>query len=216
MTPEHIDSSIARALKGESGLDPDVIKIHGFSTPTMRHLFNNLCHLEDIAYLEIGVFKAASFVAAFNNNPGVGAFGVDDFSQDFSQKNVREKCLANIEKWKHTGGFVKFIEGDCFALAEDAYGDERIKFDIFTYDGRHDTLPTAQALPAFFNLLADRFIYIVDDCSWETVADGSKQGFEALAGKVRIDQEWKLFGARRNDDKIWHNGLAIYLCSKLH
>lgn len=214
MTPEHIDNSIARALKGESHLDPEVLKIHGFSTPAMRHLFNNLCHIKGFAYLEVGVFKAASFVAAFNNNP-IHAIGIDDFSQDFSQRNVREECLENIEKWKHTADFVRFFEGDCFVLAKDACKDERAKFDIFTYDGHHDTLPTAQALPAFFNLLADRFIYIVDDVHWSTVSAGVQMGFETLAGRVNIEQEWKLRGKRRQDDNVWWNGVSIFLCEKI-
>lgn len=209
----HIDESIARALRGESHLDPEVLQINGFSTPTMRHLFNNLCRMDGIVYCEVGVFKGASFVAAFYNNV-IYAIGIDDFSQDFSQGDIKTALLANIERWNNKTGDVKFIESDCFAWAEAS--SARGFIDVLTYDGHHDTAPTAKALPAFFDLLADTFLFIVDDCSWSTVAEGSKQGFESLRDKVKIDREWKLYGARRNDDEIWHNGLALYLCSKIH
>lgn len=213
----HIDQSIARALKGESWLDPEVLKIHGFSTPTMRHLFNNLCHLEDIAYLEVGVFKGASFVAAFNNNP-IRAFGIDNFAQDFSQKGVRDQLADNLNRWKHTARAVQFVEDDCFEVAKRAEclsAEAHPGFDIFCYDGHHDFTPTSNALPSFFHLLADRFIFIVDDFHWDSVSSGVQMGFNALAGRVNVERQWTLSGNRAQDDKIWWNGLAIFACSKI-
>lgn len=213
----HVDNAIARALRGESHLDPEVLKIAGFSTPTMRHLFNNLCHLDGATYLEVGVFKGASFIAAFNNSP-IAAFGVDDFSQDFSQGDIRTQLCSNLDRWSPTGAFVKFIEGDCFKLASNAvesgWGD-RIQFDIFCYDGHHDAEPTSRALPAFFELLANTFIYIVDDFHWKSVSTGVQKGFDALADRVTVKQQWALSGNRAQDDEIFHNGLAIFLCEKI-
>jgi hypothetical protein len=214
MTPEHINSSIARALKGESHLDPEVLKIHGFSTPAMRHLFSNLCNIDGLHYLEVGVYCGGTFIAAFNKNLCTAAVGIDNFAQDFSRQGVREELAANLQKWRDTGNYVHFIEGDCFELAEKP---EEIgsRYDVFCYDGHHDFEPTSNALPAFFDLLADRFIFIVDDFHWPQVSAGVKTGFETLEGKVKIVQEWKLSGKRKQDDKIWWNGVFIALCEKI-
>lgn len=211
MTPEHINDSIARALKGESWLDPEVLKIQGFSTPTMRHLFNNLCHLDNITYCEVGVFKGASLVAALNNNYFARAVGIDDFSQDFSQGNIRSQLYANLSKWWL---LPVFQEGDCFEWAESADRSEQ-PFDIFCYDGHHDFEPTARALPAFFDLLADRFLFIVDDFHWDSVSGGVQMGFNALIGRFRPLEQWTLSGNKAQDDKIWWNGLALFLCEKI-
>lgn len=224
MDTEHINSSIARALKGESQLDPEVLKIHGFSTPTMRNLVNLLCNIDGIRYLEVGCFCGASLIAAFNNN-SITAIGIDDFSQDFSQKNVREQMMANLAKWgKQDKGSLLFFESDCFVWAEnylihhtsEVLGAPPVpNYDVFMYDGRHDTAPTARALPAFFDLLSDRFILIMDDYSWPSVWTGCEAGFEALADRCKIVQEWEMYGQRRQDDAVWHNGLAIFLCEKI-
>lgn len=211
----HIDSSIARALKGESGLDPEVLKIHGFSTKTIRHLFSNLCHLEGLMYCECGLFCGGTFIAAFNNNP-IMALGIEDFSQDFSRKGVRDEFYANLNKWRGTaGGSVVILEKDCFTAAAELRPISPRFIDVLFYDANHGEEPTSRALPAFFDLMNDRFLFIVDDSNWDSVFKGVMMGFETLAGRVKIEQEWKLSGKRRQDDAVWWNGVAIFLCEKI-
>lgn len=216
MTPDHINNSIARALKGESGLDADVLKIHGFSTPTMRRLFNNLCNVDGILYCECGLYCGASFIAAINNNP-IRALGIEDFSQDFSRKGVRDEFYANLNKWRNScERSIAIVEKDCFAVAEDLRVNNSLGFiDVLFYDAHHDFVPTSRALPAFFDLLADTFIYIVDDFNWDSVSGGTQIGFNALIGRFKPIQQWTLSGKRRQDDKIWHNGVSLFLCEKI-
>lgn len=217
MTPidvrnRHIANSIERALLGQSYLDPEILKINGFATATQRHLFSNLCHIEGLTYLEIGTFCGATFVAAFNNNP-IHAIGVDDFTQPFEQTGVREQLEENLNLWKSSASMVTFIDHDCWQSP--LLGLKHKAIDIFYYDGEHSFESQSKALPVFFHLLADRFIFIVDDFQWDDVARGTKLGFEALAGHVTIEKEWHLNGERMHDDPIWWNGVAIYLCSKV-
>lgn len=213
----HIAKSIERALLGESKLDPEVLKIHGFSTVTMRHLFSNLCDAAD-AYLEVGAFCGATFVAAFNNN-AIEALGIDNFSQPFESEEqfVREQLRDNLNRWKGTAKDVQFLDGDCFRLRP---GDEhKLKlhrpFDIFYYDGEHSFENQARALPAFLEVLSDRFIFIVDDYNWTSVRLGTQTGFDVIRPRLKIEKEWTLSGERVSDDPIWWNGLAIFLCSKV-
>lgn len=207
----HIGQSISKALCGQSYLDPEVLKINGFATPTMRHLFSNLCHIEGLIYLEVGTFCGATFVSAFNNNP-IAAVGIDDFSQPFDQTGVREQLGDNLNRWKSTAGSVAFHDCSAFAIP---HSELPGGIDVFYYDGFHSRECQGQALPHFFELMRDRFIFIVDDTNWDDVSNGTKDGFKLLGERVKIEHEWNLTGDKsRSDDPIWHNGLDIYLCSK--
>lgn len=208
----HIAESIGRALLGESYLDPDVLKINGFATSAMRHLFSNLCHVKDAAYLEVGTLCGATFVAAFNNNP-IHAIGIDNFSQPFDQTEVRRQLRENIERWSGSAKSVEFKDVDCFAnVPAESFGRP---IDIYYYDGEHSYDNQARALPAFFHVLADQFIHIVDDFQWDDVKRGTEDGMKALHPYLKIEQEWHLDGERMHDDPVWWNGVAIYLCSKV-
>lgn len=213
---DHIAKSIEHALLGSSYLDPEVLKINGFATPTMRHLFSNLCHVERCSYLEVGTFCGATFVSAFNNNP-VSAVGIDNFTQPFEETGVREQLRENLNRWKGTAEDVNFLDGDCFDLRplDLQKVREHRPFDVYYYDGEHSFENQARALPAFFDVMADRFIHIVDDFQWDDVKRGTETGIQALLPRLKIEQEWHLNGQQMHDDPIWWNGVAIYLFSKL-
>lgn len=222
MTPidilnSHIAESIKRALLGQSYVDPEALKIHGFATATMRHLFSNLCHLDDITYLEFGTFCGATFVSAFNNNP-IHAVGIDDFTQPFEETGVRQQLADNLNRWKDTAKTVQFFDCNGFDLSTGERGLGAVMplpIDIYYYDGEHSFDNQVRALPAFFEMMADRFIFIVDDFQWADVEKGTQTGFDALSPRLKIEHEWHLNGERPNDDPIWWNGVAIFLISKV-
>lgn len=216
MTAEHIDSSITRALAGESRLDPAALNILGFATPTMRHLFNNLCRIEGLTYLECGTYTGASLISAFNNNP-IQAIGIDNFSQTWAPgRDIRGEFLENLKIFRDTAKSVLFFQDDCFRpdlLIGLLIGFRGI--DIFFYDGDHTKEAQAKALPHFFDLLAPVFLFIVDDFCWESVALGTAEGFAALGSRLMIQKKWELIGEVRLDDPVYHNGLCLFLCKKI-
>lgn len=214
LTADHIDRSIARALVGESYLDPAVLNILGFATPTMRHLFNNLCNIEGLTYLECGVYTGGSFISAFNNNP-IQAIGIDNFCQTWAPgRDIRGEFMENKKIFTSPLAptqSVRFYQDDCFkpGLLNGLTG-----IDIFFYDGDHTKEAQAKALPHFFDVLAPVFLFIVDDACWKDVADGTAEGFVTLADKMVILKDWELIGEKRQDDSVFHNGVALYLCKK--
>jgi hypothetical protein len=213
MTPEtfiaHVEQSIARALRGESALNKEVLEIKGFATATMRHLFNNLCHLPkpNSVYTEVGIFCGATFCAAINNNPTLMALGFEDFSQDFGGEKIKEQLYANVKRFE-TGKRFAIIEQDFFKAIMPA------GVDIFYYDGHHDLEFQRKALPHIFNSLAPVFLFIVDDFSWESVSKGTQGGFAELVGRLKIEKTWVLTGEQKSDDKTWWNGVFLAVCSK--
>lgn len=205
----HIERSIRKALSGESNLTESQLSVRGFSTPTMRHLFNNICNFKNAKYLEVGLYCGGTFCSSFNKD--TISVGIEDFSQDFGVETVEPELKKNIQDNLDKAKAIKLIEGDCFM--KDIL-NEKYKFDVLFYDAEHSEENQAKALPFFLDKMADKFIYIIDDTNWPQVSAGVKTGIESLGDKIEIEHEWNLVGKSLNDDPIWHNGVKIYLIRK--
>lgn len=208
----HIDNSIEKALKHESFIDKEILDIKGFSTGVMRRLISNLCHFQkdNLTYLEVGLYAGATYCAAINNNDGITAIGVEDFSQPFGDGAVFEELKDNVQQfgWEN---FAIFTE-NFFSISP-----SRIKHpvDIFFYDGEHSYESQSKALPHALPMLADEFVFIVDDYDWVDVQMGTKDSIADLLnnGDIEVHKTWKL-SDNQADGPNWHNGVAILLCRK--
>ena len=212
MTKEFIDEAINKAVNGQSGIDPEVLQVKGFSTPTIRGLFHSLCDQDrPINYLEIGLFYGGSFFAALNKN--VTATGVEDHSQDFSEgfENVKKELKENFEKFKSGGNEVNIIYADCYTMDKSEIPDN---IDVYFFDGFHSHETQAKALPHFFDKMADRFIWVVDDLNWDYVASGTNEALVVLQDKMEVEHCRILRGYHLNNDPVWHNGVGVYLIKK--
>lgn len=209
MTKEHIQQSIDNALIGKSNLTDSELSIRGFSTATMRHLFNNLCSIKKGNYLEIGLYCGATFCSSFNKD--TISVGIENFSQDFGINTVELELKGNMSKFLPNAKAVKIIDADCFS--ENAV-DHKHKFDIYFFDGEHSEESQAKSLPHFIDKMNDTFAYIVDDTNWSQVSAGTKRGIQSLGDAIEIVYEWNLVGSKMNDDPIWHNGVKIFLINK--
>lgn len=203
LSPHHIGNAIMRAQKGESAIAPWVLKVTGFSTPTMRRLVNNLMDVKkDLIYLEAGAYCGGTACAAVSNRPNVTGYVYEDFSQPFELDTVEEQLRENLEKTEN----MTLIEGDFFKseLPEGL-------IDVFFYDGEHSQEAQAMALPYVVDHLAPVCLMLVDDYNWVSVSQGTKQGLAAVKEKVEVAARWILQGEAKADDPIWHNGLALFL-----
>lgn len=208
MTKEHVERSILDAAAGVSGIDEFIDTVRGFSTPTMRRLFHNICSAGGV-YLEVGLYCGATFVSSFNKD--LISIGVEDYSQDFSISSVKQELEENINKYYPLAKEVKIYEDNCFAIEKDKLPDN---INIFFYDGNHSEENQAKALPHFLDKMADRFLYIVDDTNWGEVKIGTLKGIAALQDKIEIENSWELVGGRLQDDPMWHNGMCLFLIKK--
>lgn len=208
MTIAHVDNAIINALAGKSNLDESILSIRGFSTPTMRHLFNNICNIKEGNYLEVGLYCGATFCSSFNKD--TVSIGVEDFSQGFGVNSVQEELEKNVKNNWSVAKDVHLFNVDCF----NGKLNYQFQFDIYFYDGEHSEESQAKALPHFIDSMADRFLFIVDDTNWESVKQGTTKGFEQLEDKINLEMCWVLKGEKQQDDPVWHNGMAIFLISK--
>ena len=78
---QHVHTSIERADQMTSKLDRAAFQARGFTSPKVRHLLNNLGSLDGLDYLEVGVHRGATFVAANYRNTLASATAVDNWSE---------------------------------------------------------------------------------------------------------------------------------------
>lgn len=206
---QHVNNSIEKALRGESNIDNDILSIRGFSTPTMRHLFNNLCNIKEGNYLEIGLYCGATFCSSFNKD--TVSIGIEDFSQDFGVNSVKSELENNFNINKNKAKDAHIFNSDCFDIDVLKYP---FGINVFCYDGEHSEENQARALPHFIDNMANTFLYIVDDTNWDQVIKGTMKGIMSLSDKIEVVDDWNLVGNSISDDTIWHNGVRIFLINK--
>lgn len=220
MTPEeaivHVEESIAKALRGESYLDPSVLEIKGFSTATQRHLVRNLCQPPVRNYLEVGLYFGGTFCAAISNNLELEAIGYENLSQSFGESEVFEKLSRNLAA--HSGitgniGRIQVIYRDCFKPDRRDWGMGPM-VDFFYYDGEHSVESQAKALPHFIDRMDQTFIFMIDDYCWPTVHQGTYNGFQALVGRIKKHAIWWLTDGKP-DGPRWHNDVGIWVIEKV-
>lgn len=200
------------ALNQTSNCTADILKIEGFSTDIQRHLFNNLC-AGQTRYLEIGAFCGATVAAAAALNPMGHIQVVENYCQDFSSKDVRDKLYASCKLGSTLGARIGLVEKDAF---DGAHNDVVGNVDVFFFDGEHSYESQFKALPFYLDKMAPVFIYAVDDYAWKDVERGTQDAIAQLVQekKLRVAFEWSV-QPPENDHPIWHNGLYLGVMERL-
>lgn len=194
-----IKESIRKAELEESKLDSVCFTAPGFTSPKIRHLLNNVCSYEFGHYLEIGVHKGATFVAANYGNNLLSSIAVDNWSE------FAECGEAKKEFYKHSGRLLnsyKVYEQDCFTIGSSELLNP---VNIYLYDGCHSEESHVRSLTHFYPYLAEEFIFMVDDWNWPYPKSGTRNAISELGLKVKYEREL---------DDGWWNGFYICLLSK--
>lgn len=206
---QHIESSIKNAENNYSKLPNDILDIDGFSGNKTRHLYNNICNIPDINYLEIGTYMGSTFISAMYQN-SIHGIAVDNWSEFNGPKN---KCIENINKYIDKNNF-KLIEKNFLDLNEI---DLPYPIDVYLYDGDHSYEAHVKAITNIKQFLSPLSIILIDDFrsdqNWKRVIDGTMDGFDKsklnIAYHKHINSYYEIDG-RKN---FW-NGCGIFLCQK--
>lgn len=207
---QYIEEAISKTLRGESNLTEDIMAIRGFSSSTIRRLINNLTNWE-CAYLEVGLLCGATFVSSFNKD--CVSVGIEDFSENFQADMPgygKEELQKNIDRFSELGKEVHVHYASSLDIDKTLLPKN---IDIYFEDGHHGLETHSVALPEMFDNMADRFIYIVDDCEWPQVLQGTGVGFKFLRNKMWVERVWELRNKGKKDKK-WVCGVNLYLIKK--
>jgi len=206
MTPELIQTAIDNALAGKSKLSEEALQVPGFTSSTIRHLMNNLGGLAK-NYLEIGVYRAATFVSTIYGNSYLIPVGIDSFVEFNEEGSKQQECEETIKKYMN--GFCPLIVADCFeveAIGLNKTWAQGKGFDLYLYDGGHSVEQQEKGITHFWDALADTAIIVIDDAIWPQVHNGTLSGLSKVKKSFSIN--WRLTGPE------WWNGIEIWLIKK--
>jgi hypothetical protein len=206
----HVKTSIEKAEKGISELDPIILEIQGMSSPIIRHFLNNVCSLEDASYLEIGCWKGSTLIAATYRNEATlqDVIAIDNWSEFNGPK---EEFLYNINTYLPTLP-LRFHEGDSFLVDK-----SQIFFwpiNIYFYDGNHSFEAQKAAFTFYDSVLDDIFITFVDDWNWEEVRAGTFAAFKELGYEILYERAFATSDTGMMSS--WWNGFYIAVIRKTY
>jgi hypothetical protein len=212
----HIDESIHWGEMEVSKLTQDVMDIHGITSNKVRCFLNNICSIGG-NYLEIGVFRGATFCSAIYGND-IHTIGLDNFASPnlmpmgvsqklatYLKQNIdtppQEDFINNVKRFGVTGKI------DVYKTDYTTFDYSQLpKLDIVFYDGDtrfHDQYVTLKKVVPQFN---KQTILIMDDWNWNSGAFGKVVEEENLI----ITHYREIFTNGEDMDSFW-NGLGIFL-----
>jgi hypothetical protein len=208
-----INAAFEDAMAMRTKLGNDAFHVDGFSGKKFRVFMNAIIGLvENPRYLEIGLFRGASFCPAIFKN-AVRAVGIDNWSEfNGSPKQFHD----NLEKFRSNLSETTIIEQDFRTVDYAALGP----FNILFYDGSHAEKDQFDGVLLPQPGMAEKYILIVDDWNWNRVRKGT---FDALrAANARIDFQLEV-RTSFNEENLpvvhgrtseWHNGCIIAAVSR--
>ncbi len=223
LTSQIVDEAIAFALNPDKPLPEKVLALQGYSSPMVRHLLNKLCSNDRIGYLEVGVWKGSTHIAALYGNDLEKSVAIDNFSETwgFSDEGVAgylpDTALSRRAAERDFRRNCKRLLGRVpWLLTKDFLDAAEVlplnTFNVYLYDGDHANLSQEQALTEMIDALTDTFVFIVDDWAFEGVRAGTFEGIEECG--LQTLATWELEADYVGDVEKWWNGLGIFLLTK--
>ena len=115
-----------------------------------------------------------------NNN--ITCVAIDNWSEFGGPK---DDFITNFNKFKSINN-ATFIENNCW----DIDTSKLIKFNIYMYDGDHNTDSHYKALNYYNNCLDNTFIYIVDDWNWDYIRNFTYKAIEDNKLKILFKKKY--------------------------
>lgn len=208
----HVDKAINDAYENKSKLSVDVLEMDGMSGKKTRHLYNNICTLNDVHYLEIGTWKGSSFISALYGN-NIQATSIDNSSEG---ENVSAILYANVLKYlKPNIDSISLLTKDSWSIQD---SDIKRNIDIYMYDGAHTYEAQKKAITYYHKYFSKYVIIMVDDweCDWVKVREGTLDGINEMNMKVHYSKEIGLVNTtehHKGGDTFW-NGCGVFVCER--
>lgn len=209
-----IKEAIKKAEKFESKLTDEVRDVPFLGSLKIRALLNNLGEIGE-HLLEIGSHKSGSFCSTIFKNDNLKTItAIDSWESDEnSEDKAYPQFIDNTNKFKPDTAELNVIVGDCFSVDLNKIKN---KIDLYGYDAGHSFDDQKNALLYYKPILADEFIYLCDDWTYQRVKEGTLQGIKEGGYKVLFEQE--LLNTTQGEDlhlnDEWWRGYYVALLKK--
>jgi hypothetical protein len=217
---KHIDESIEWGRLEVSKLTQEILDIHGITSNKVRCFLNNICNIDGATYLEVGVFRGATFCSAVYGN-NINSRAIDNFmSPNLTPKGVSQK-IGNY--YKHNidippqEEFLSNVKKHSNVKKTSVYKTDYQTFDFSTlpnvdiifYDGETKFHDQYVALTNMLPVFSNQTIIIMDDWNWNSRA------FDKFVNdnNLFISHYREIFTSGEDMGDFW-NGLGIFLIER--
>ena len=204
-----VEACISTGENEATQLPPDILKLHSYSSPKIRHFFQSLCSFDECSYLEGGCFLGGTTLSAAWTNRG-RFMALDDYSYHEEVSKARTRLPARLERYKEHCT-IEFIEGDLWKTIERLPDDS---VNVWFYDAGHTEAETAYAFCKPKRILQSPCVVIVDDYRWPKVRKGVAAGLDLGGWTVHRQWEMESPGVQYGGREGWWNGLWIGVLAK--
>jgi hypothetical protein len=209
----HVSNSIKNAYLNTSKLSQEILTMEGMSGDKTRHLYNNICDLSGVHYLEVGTWKGSSFISALYKNNIYGT-SIDNWSQFEGPSNEFYSNIIYFLKKNFCN--LNIIDKDSWNVT---YKDIEKPIHIFMYDGAHTYEDQKKAITYYHNFFSKYVIIMVDDwtCDWVDVRKGTLDGIKEMNLKIHYQNEIGLVNTNNHHtggNTFW-NGCGVFVCERI-
>jgi len=190
-----------------------IFALEGMSGNRFRQFLNHLLRIngKETRYLEIGICGGSTSVSALHNNINNidKHWLIDNWVWSNFNLNLMDLFLQNFRT--NVKQEPNFIQADCFDL--DLTKTDISNVNLYFYDGGHRKDEQFRALTYYYNVLADNFIFIVDD--W--IDANAREGTDEAIKQLNLNVDYKLeihkhdYGNQRLE---WWEGVGLFVLSK--
>lgn len=217
---KHIDDSIDWGRLEVSKLNQDILDIHGITSNKVKCFLNNICDIDGANYLEIGVFRGATFCSAIHNN-NIYSVAIDNFmSPNLTPKGVSQKIgnyykhnIDILPQEEFLNNVKRFGDVDKISVYKTDYHTFDFKtlsnVDIIFYDGETKFHDQYVALTNMLPIFSEQTILIMDDWNWDSGAFDKFLDYNNLS----ILHSRQIFTNGEDPSDFW-NGLGVFLIGK--
>ena len=220
LSEEFVAACLKLADSEKSKLTDSERELHGQSSIKLKSLLNNLCAKDGTRYLELGVYKASTLIAALYGNTKTEAVGVENFKFDFREPqkymeegwpNMKSHMYDVIQKYQ----FVEDINSKNIKIIESNFEDvswsSQAKFDVVFVDLEPVNADTYDDFfKKVFNAFSRQCVVIFSNYSSEEIAPVIEQKVEQYSDRVVTEFKFQRISSGSADAFGYYSGIAIY------
>jgi hypothetical protein len=207
---KQIELAIENAIQRKSKLSAEALNVPALTSLNIRHLLNNLCSLSTI-YVDSGSHVGGSFCSAvYGNNNLKKAVAIDSWHPNHMNGEQDEiDFRKNASKFTPKETDLIILKSDTFQLD---LGLCPQNVDFYYFDAGHSEIEQYKALMYYYPILADRFIFCVDDYMLDEVRKGTEDAIVDSKVKVLFEKEFVTDSEYSNES--WWRGWKLFYLEK--
>lgn len=220
ITKDNIKQAFYLAEQDKSNLREFERDLYGFSGRKVRHTINNICSIKDkMSYLELGVYRGSTLIAANFRTKVVQSYGIDDFTIDQKEANpynengwnnpriVTEELLDRYKKEFKLPTQVKLINSEARKVDLSTIK----KVDVIHYDLDEHHAGVESLLRYYLPVFDKHTILLISNWNSQGVRNSYKNFAKTPGLCVELVCEQLSFSTGNTEN--WYNGLSASLVS---